>query len=101
MVEEAEVHMSLTITLNPTTLNALSVEASARNTTCEQVVCEVVEGYFCTPQSPNPEYEAWFKAKHEEGKAAYARGDFRTNEEVEREAELRRAKLKARIASVQ
>lgn len=93
--------MSLTITLNPATLTALSEEASARNTTCEQVVREMVEGYFYKPASSNPEYDAWFKAKYEEGKAAYARGDFRTNEEVEREAALRRAKLKARIVSVQ
>lgn len=101
MVEEMEVDMSLTISLNPATLTVLSEEASARNTTCEQVVCEMIEAYFHKPTSPTPEYDAWFKAKYEEGKAAYARGDFRTNEEVEREAQLRRAKLKARIASVQ
>lgn len=98
MVGEMEVHMSLTISLNPATLTALSEEASARNTTCEQVVCEMVEGYFYKSSSPNPEYDAWFRAKYEEGIAAYERGDYRTNEEVEREARIRRARIKAKIA---
>ena len=89
--------MSLTISLSPATLTALSAEASARNTTCEQVVCEVVEGYFYTPQSPNPEYEAWFKAKYEEGKAAYERGDVCSHEEVQRDMAERRKRYFARL----
>ena len=89
--------MSLTITLNPATLTALSEEASARNTTCEQVVREMVEGYFYKPTSSNPEYDAWFKAKYEEGKAAYARGDICSHEEVQRDMAERRTRYFARL----
>lgn len=93
--------MSLTITLNPATLAALSAEASARNATCEQVISDVIENYFAVSQSPDPEYDAWFRRMYEAGIAAYERGDFKTNEEVEREAQARRAKIRAKIASQQ
>ena len=93
--------MSITISFDPAMQAEPEAEASSREISCEQVVCEAVGDYLQRAKYAHPEYDAWFKAKYEEGKAAYARGDFRTNEEVEREAALRRAKLKARIVSVQ
>lgn len=89
--------MSLTISLNPTTLTALSEEASARNATCEQVVSELIENYFGRPKSPSPEYDAWFKAKYEEGIAAYERGEVCTHADVQRDMAERRKILLARI----
>lgn len=89
--------MSLTISLNPATLTALSEEASARNTTCEQVVREMVEGYFYKPANPNPEYDVWFRAKYEEGKAAHERGDVCSHEEVQRDMAERKKRYLARM----
>lgn len=91
--------MTLTITVSQATLDALAEEAAARNTTCEHVASTILEGCFTPAHSSDPDYNAWFKAKYEAGMAAYERGEIVSNEEVERKAETRRARLLARIAA--
>lgn len=89
--------MSLTISLDTTTLDALSKEAAARNTTCEQMAREMIEEYFDMSQSPGPEYDAWFRAKYEEGIAAYKRGDICSHEDVQADMAERRKRFMARL----
>lgn len=91
--------MTLTITVSQATLDALTEEAAARNTTCENVASIMLEDCFNPAQSSDTDYNAWFRAKYEAGMAAYERGDFVSNEEVERKAQARRSRLLARIAA--
>lgn len=91
--------MSLTITFEPAMLAELEAEASAREVSCEQLVSEAVEDYLQRPKSPSPEYDAFFRKKYEKGIADYKAGRIRTNEEVEKEARLRREKLREMIAA--
>lgn len=93
--------MSMTISFDPAMQAELEAEASARGISCEQVVREAVEGYFQRPKSVNPEYELFFRQKYEEGMADYEAGRIRTNDEVEKEARLRRERLKSMIAARQ
>lgn len=89
--------MSLTISLDSDTLNALSVEANARKTTCEQVAREMIEMYFQRPKSPGEEYDDWFKAKYDEGIAAYERGDVCSHADIQRDMAERRKIFLARM----
>ena len=91
--------MNLTIAFDPAMQAELEAEASAREIPCEQVVCEAVEEYLQRPRSQNLEYDAFFLQKYEEGMADYKAGRITTNEEVEREAQILREKLKAMIAT--
>ena len=93
--------MNLTIAFEPAMQADLEAEAAAREIPCEQVVCEAVEEYLQRRRNPNPEYDAFFFSKYEEGMADYKAGRIRSNDEVEREARIRREKLKAMIAAKQ
>ena len=90
--------MSITISLDPAIQNELEAEASSRAVSCEQIVCEALEDYLQRPKSPGPEYDAWFKARYEEGKAAYERGDVCSHAEVKRDMAERRMKYLKRLA---
>lgn len=93
--------MSLTIAFDADIVAELEAEASARGISREQVAQEAVESYFQRPQSPSLEYDVFFRKKYEEGREDYRAGRFRTDEEVEKEAMIRREKIKAMIADRQ
>ena len=93
--------MNLTIAFDPAMQAELEAEAAAREIPCEQVVCEAVGEYLQRLKSPSPEYDAFFFKKFEEGMADYKAGRIRTNDEVEKEAQIRREKLRDMIAARQ
>lgn len=93
--------MSITISFDPDMQAELEAEASARSISCEQVICEAVGNYLQQVKSPSPEYDAWFRAKVEEGLEAAKQGKFASNEEVERRAKSRRQQLLQKIANQQ
>lgn len=84
--------MSITVSFDPAMQAELEAEASAREISCEQVVCEAVGDYLQRVKNPGPEYEAWFAARYEEGKAALERGDVCSHEEVRQDMAERRKK---------
>lgn len=90
--------MSITISFDPAMQAELEAEASARAISCEQVVCEAVGDYLQRAKSPSPEYEAWFRAKYEEGKTALERGDVCSHEEVRQDMLRRREKYMSLLA---
>ena len=60
----------------------LEVWAVSREISCEQVVYEAVGDYLQRVKYSSPEYDAWFTARYEEGKAALECGDVCSHEEV-------------------
>lgn len=89
--------MDMTISLDPGIMEALAEEAAARNSSCEQVVRDLLEDYFTGPKSFDPDYEAFFRAKVNAGRKDIEEGRIFTNEEVEAEAGIRRERLLAKI----
>lgn len=81
-----EVRMSLISGDNSEALNILEEKSpdSGRET-----------GDFTRPQSPDSEYDAWFRARYEEGIAAYEVGDVCSHEEIRRDMAERRQKYLA------
>lgn len=91
--------MSLTVTLDQEILNALEEEATARSIPCEQIIREAVEERYSLASAANPEYEAWFRAMYEEGKAAYERGEICSHEEVKQDMAIRRKRYLTRLGN--
>ena len=81
--------MSLTqVQLDQATLAELDATATATTFSRETALKEAIRNYS--------EYDRWFRAKVEEGRKAYLAGEVCSNEDVEREVELRRAEIFAR-----
>lgn len=82
--------MSLThISLDEATLAELDATSTAITFSRETALKEAIRNYS--------EYDRWFRAKVEEGRRAYFAGDVCSSEDVEREAQLRRAEILAKI----
>lgn len=91
--------MSLIIRLSPAAQVALEAEASARNQSYEETASDLIDSFFLLHGVREEGYDAWFRAKVEEGLDAARNGMFASDEEVERRAQERRARLKAKIDS--
>lgn len=93
--------MSLTIPITPAVKIALEAEASAKNKSVEQAAGDVIDTFFTLHGVHENGYDAWFKAKVEEGLEDARQGNFVTNEEVEHRAKVRREWLLQQIANNQ
>ncbi len=93
--------MTLTIPLSSSVKIALEAEASAKNKSLEQAAGDVIDTFFTLHGVHESGYDAWFKAKVEEGLEDARNGRFVTQEEVERRSKERREWLLRQIANSQ
>ena len=93
--------MNLEIPLSPAAKIALEREASARNKSVEQTAGEVIEAFFTRHGAHETGYDAWFKAKVEEGLEEARQGRFASGAEVERRAKARRERLLRQMSNEQ
>lgn len=85
--------MNLTIQLSPATQLALEAEASARNQSYEETASNLINAFFLLHGVREEGYDAWFRAKVEEGLEAARKGQFVSDEEMARRAQARRNRL--------
>ncbi|MBD5607345.1 MAG: hypothetical protein HDQ93_00650 [Desulfovibrio sp.] len=93
--------MNLTIPLTPAAKIALETEASVKNKSLEQAAGDVIDTFFTLHGAHEDGYDAWYRAKVEEGLEEARQGKFVSNEEVERRAKARREWLLQQKANQQ
>lgn len=76
--------LSLTIPISPAVRIALETEASLKNISVEQAAEDAIDTFFTLHGVHETGYDAWFRAKVEEGLEAARQGRVVSGEEVER-----------------
>lgn len=93
--------MDLTIPVSSAVKIALETEASVKNKSLEQAASDVIDTFFTLHGVHEEGYDAWFRAKVEEGLEDVRQGRFVSNEEVERRTKAHREWLLQQLANKQ
>lgn len=78
--------------------SAFTAAAKGNDRTAAQILREAMREYVAAEAPPTPEYVEWLRGKVEKSRAQIARGEYRTNEEVEVYFAQKREELLKRMA---
>lgn len=77
---------------------AFTAAAKGNDRSAAQILRETMREYIAAEAPPTLEYVDWLRAKVEKSRAQIARGEYRTNEDVESYFAEKRKELRKRIA---